>query len=64
MGGPLLGPEKALCPNVEECQNREVGVGGLVSRGMGEGRGFLEGKPGKGITFEVQIKKISNKNQR
>ena len=23
-------------------------------------RGFLEGKPGKEITFEMQIKKISN----
>jgi hypothetical protein len=28
---------------------------------LGGGRGFLEGKPGKGITFEMQIKKISNK---
>jgi hypothetical protein len=30
---------------------------------QGEGRwdrGFSEGKPGKEITFEVQIKKISN----
>jgi hypothetical protein len=25
-------------------------------------RGFSKGKPGKGITFEMQIKKISNKN--
>lgn len=34
----------------------EVGVGGLVSRGRVEeiGRGcFLEGKPGKKITFEM-----------
>ena len=23
-------------------------------------RGFLEGKPGKKITFEIQIKKLSN----
>jgi hypothetical protein len=29
-------------------------MGGLVSRGQGEGiRGLLEGKPGKEITFEV-----------
>ena len=27
----------------------------------GEDRGFSEGKPGKEITFEMQIKKISNK---
>jgi hypothetical protein len=29
-----------------------MGVGGLGSRGEGD-RGFLEGKPGKGITFEL-----------
>jgi hypothetical protein len=29
-------------------------MGGLVSSGRGvEDRGFLEGKPGKGITFEM-----------
>jgi hypothetical protein len=27
----------------------------------GYNRGFSEGEPGKGITFEMQIKKISNK---
>jgi hypothetical protein len=32
----------------------EQGEGGSV-------RGFLERKVGKGITFEMQIKKISNK---
>ena len=31
-----------------------MGVGGLGSRGSGEGdRGFLEGKLGKGIAFEM-----------
>jgi hypothetical protein len=25
--------------------------------------GFLEGKPGKGMIFEMQIKKISNKGK-
>jgi hypothetical protein len=31
-----------------------MGVGGLESRGRGRGdRGFSEGKPGKGITFEM-----------
>ena len=50
-----LGPVKAWCPSVGECQDREVGLGRLVSWG------FWEGKPGTGITFEMQIKKISNK---
>ena len=53
MGGEALGPEKAGCPSVGECQDREAGVGGLVSRGKGRGRGTSEGKPGKGITFEM-----------
>jgi hypothetical protein len=38
-------------------------VGRLRSRSRGTGdRGFSEGKLGKGITFEMLIKKISNKN--
>jgi hypothetical protein len=54
MGGEALGPEKALCPSVGECQDREVGMGGLVSRRRKNGIGdFLEGKPGKWITFEM-----------
>jgi hypothetical protein len=40
-----------------------VGVSRLGSRGRGRrDRGFLEEKVGKGITFEIYIKKISNKN--
>jgi hypothetical protein len=39
----LFGPVKAQCPSVGECQ------GG----GVGWDRGFLEGKPGKGIAFEM-----------
>jgi hypothetical protein len=39
MGGEALGPVKALCPSVAECQGQEAGVGGLVSRGCGEGIG-------------------------
>ena len=36
-----LGPVKALCPSVGECQGQEAGVGELVSSGIGEGlRGF------------------------
>jgi hypothetical protein len=55
MGGETLGPVKALCPNVGECQGQEAEVGGLVSKGKGDYRrkGFSEGKPGKGITFEM-----------
>jgi hypothetical protein len=56
MGGEALGPVKALCPSVGECQGQEVGVAGLVSRGWGGGdrvRGSSEGKQGKGITFEM-----------
>ena len=50
MGGEALDPVKALCPSVGECQGQEAGVGGLVEAGGG---GFSEGKPGKGITFEM-----------
>ena len=32
-----LGLMKAQCPTVGECQDREVGVGGLVSKGRGMG---------------------------
>ena len=54
MGGEAFGPVKALCPSVGECQDREAGVGGLVSRGRADGiGGFSEGKPGKRITFEM-----------
>ena len=56
MGGEALGPVKVQCPSTRECLSQEVGLGGLVSREREEGiedRGFLEGKPGKGITFEM-----------
>ena len=39
MGGEGLGPVKVLCLRVEECPDQEAGVGGLVSRGRGEGIG-------------------------
>ena len=39
MGGKAVGPEKARCPSVGECQDREAGVGGLVSRERGDGIG-------------------------
>jgi hypothetical protein len=40
-------------PQYRECQGQEMGVGGLVSMGRGRGWGFSEGKPRKGITFEM-----------
>ena len=51
MGGEALGPVKALCPSVGECQVQEAGVGGLGSRGE-EGRvlggGFQRGNQERG----------------
>jgi hypothetical protein len=49
---------KARCPSVEECQDREVGVSGWRNILIEEEEGgwdteFSEGKPGKGITFEM-----------
>jgi hypothetical protein len=52
MGGETLGPVKARCPGVGECQGQEARVGGLGSRGRRD-RGFSEGKPGMGITFAM-----------
>ena len=53
MGGEALGPVKALCPSIGECRtrNRSGWVG--EQREGGGNRGFLEGKLGKGITFEM-----------
>jgi hypothetical protein len=56
MGGEALCPMKTLCLPVGECQGQEAGVGrsGWIGRGEEVGGGcFLEGKPGKGITFEM-----------
>ena len=46
MRGEALGLVKAQCPSVGECQDREAGVGGLVSRGRRDGIGVVvvEGK--------------------
>ena len=44
MGGEALGPVMALSPSVGECQDQEVGVGKLVSKGRGDWiRGFRRG---------------------
>jgi hypothetical protein len=32
VGGEALGPVKARCPSVRECQGLEVGVGGWVRK--------------------------------
>jgi hypothetical protein len=57
MGGEALGSVKALCPSVVECQGQEACVGELESRGRREEiGGFSERKPGKGTTFEMEIK--------
>jgi hypothetical protein len=55
MGGEALGPVKVLCPSIGKCQDQELKWVGWGSRGGGGGgdRGFLEGKLGKGITFEM-----------
>jgi hypothetical protein len=42
MRGEVLGPVKAQCPSVGECQDREAGVGGLVSRGREDEIGDLQ----------------------
>jgi hypothetical protein len=46
-----LGSVKALYPNIGECQEQEwewMGWKAVIGN-----RGFLEGKLGKGITFEM-----------
>jgi hypothetical protein len=51
MGGEALGPMKAVCPSIGECQYQEWEC---VGWGAGGGdRGFLKGKLGKGIAFEM-----------
>ena len=52
-GGEALGPVRALCPSVGECQGHEAEVGLLVSRREKWGGYFSEGKPGMGITFKM-----------
>jgi hypothetical protein len=44
MGGEALVPVKVLCPSIGECKGQEVGVGGLESRGRGEGWGIFGGE--------------------
>jgi hypothetical protein len=48
MGGEAIGPVKALCPSIGECQGQEEGVGGLVSWERGKGVGVFGGENRKG----------------
>jgi hypothetical protein len=59
MGGEALGPEKAQCPSVGECQGGETGVGGLVSKGRGDGiGGFQRGNQERGQHLKVNKENI------
>ena len=55
MGGKALGPVKAQCPNVGECQGGKAGVGKWVgehphrSRGSEDQMGGSGGKTGKAL---------------
>ena len=40
-GGEALGPEKAGCPRIGECQYRVEGLDGLVSREREDGIGYF-----------------------
>jgi hypothetical protein len=59
MGGEALGPVKARCPSVGECQGGEGGGCGWVGNTLIESGEremeyrFVEWKPGKGIKFEM-----------
>ena len=59
MGEEAVGPVKARCPSVRECEGRELGVHEWVgahphrSRGMANVMGGSGRKLGKGITFEM-----------
>ena len=48
MGEEALGPVKALCPNIGECQDQEAGVCRLMSRGREHGIGGIRGETRKG----------------
>jgi hypothetical protein len=66
MGGEVLGPVKARCPSIGSVKAVRWVFGWrntlTESEEGGNGTGVLqEGGPGKGITFETYIKKISNK---
>ena len=57
MGGGAIGPLKAGCPSVGECQDGKAGVDWWVGehrhrgRGMGDGIGGFGGETRKGDNF-------------
>jgi hypothetical protein len=51
VGGEALGPMKALCPSIGECQDQEWEWVCWGAGGGGGDRVFSEAKLGKGITF-------------
>jgi hypothetical protein len=53
IGGEALGLVKLLCTSIGECLGQEAGVGGLGNKGRENRIGDLEGKLGKGKTFEM-----------
>ena len=54
MGEEALGPVTVLCPSIGEMPGPGMGVVGLRSSEGGDRRlSYLEGKLGKGITFEM-----------
>ena len=53
MGREALGPVKALCPSVGECQGQEVGLGGLGSKGKREGIRVFGRETRKGNNIEM-----------
>jgi hypothetical protein len=53
MGGETPGSVKALYPSLGELQYQEWECEVWGAGGGGGDRGFSEGKPGKGITFEM-----------
>jgi hypothetical protein len=61
MAGEALGPVKALCPSIGPGPGSRSG---WIGEQLVRDRKFSEGKLGKGITFEMYLKKISNKQKR
>jgi hypothetical protein len=54
-GWRFICPETALCPSIGEFQDREAGLGGLVSRGKGDGLGgFQRGNKERGFNLKCK----------
>ena len=61
MGGEALGPVKAQYPSIGDCQDRELGVGGLVSKGRRNGIGCFQPTIGQSM---VSLKENLGKGQK